>query len=238
MKWLKKSLLTITLCLFSTLQLITAAASETDDIQKLLQTLNDKIERNPTNTSVLLKLGDLYHDMGADGNEDAVSKAEKYLNKLLDIEPTNAMGRVLLGSVTTMKARDTIWPFSQVKFVREGNKVMDAAVEAAPRDPHVRFIRAVNNYHMPAFLGREKVAHDDFQWLWRVVSSNPDEFEPEFRQKIGLFWGRLLKKNNEPKEAFKVWSKSLEWGEQTSQTEELKKAISSLPSDAKESNKS
>ena len=149
--------------------LVTASATET--FADRLAALQNRLQSDPTNTLILFQLGDLCHDEGANNNAKAVILAEGYFKRLLAIETNNAMARVLYGSVLTMKARDALWPLTQLSYVKAGNREMDAAVTLAPKDAQVRFARAVNNFHMPDIMGRAEIVQGDLAWLWQQAQS-------------------------------------------------------------------
>ena len=129
--------------------------------------MQSRLQSDPTNTLILFQLGDLCHDEGANNDAKAVILAEGFFTRLLAIDPNHAMARVMYGSVLTMKARDTLWPITQLNYVKAGNREMDAAVKLAPKDAQVRFARAVNNFHMPDIMGREEIVQEDLAWLWQ-----------------------------------------------------------------------
>ena len=77
-----------------------------------------QLKSDPTNTELLLKLGNAYHDVaGENEDKEAVKKAEQYLSKLLAIEPGNALAIVYYGSVLTMKAREAFLPWEKMKYI-------------------------------------------------------------------------------------------------------------------------
>jgi tetratricopeptide (TPR) repeat protein len=195
-----------------------------------LAELQSKFAADPTNTTLLFKLADLCHDEGGRDNRDAVKLAEKYFHQLLALEPTNALAMALLGSTLTMKGRDALWPNTQIKHVKEGNRTMDAAVKLAPDDPEVRFVRAINNFHMPKFLGREEIVQADFAWLWEQLQVHPKSFSNERKQEFALRYGSLLKKQKKLDAAVKVWQQGHEVDSQsplaTQIREQLRKATS------------
>jgi tetratricopeptide (TPR) repeat protein len=183
--------------------LVTVSATET--FADRLAALQSHLQSDPTNTLILFQLGDLYHDEGANNNEKAVILAEGYFKRLLAIDPNHAMARVLYGSVLTMKARDALWPTTQLSYVKAGNRQMDAAVKLAPRDAQVRFTRAVNNFHMPDIMGREEIVQEDLAWLWQQPPSAGTELRVGQKQKIALYYGLTLQKENQLNEALQVW---------------------------------
>lgn len=158
-----------------------------------------------TNVARLFGLADLCHDAGAEGDKAAVIRAESYLREALRLEPTNAPAMALLGSVYTMKGRDSFWPTQQLRWVRDGNELMDRAVMAAPLDVRTRLIRVFNNAHMPDFLGRTEIVRADLAWLWEKTEKEPDRFTVSQRQQLALHWGRQLKRQHRTDQARSVW---------------------------------
>lgn len=192
------------LCLFAlctTASLARDLGRPSPEEQKLLA----RTEIGATNTATLYKLADIAHDLGVDGDKDAVERAEAYLRQLLASEPTNAPALALLGSVFTMKGRDAFWPTTQLRLVRQGNNYMDQAVQMAPDDIQTRVIRALNNTHMPDFLGRTETARKDLAWLWEKIEATPGILQTSSKQQVALHWGKHLKRLHKPEEARRVW---------------------------------
>jgi tetratricopeptide (TPR) repeat protein len=187
--------------------LVTASAAE--DFADRLAALQNRLQSDPTNTLILLQLGDLCHDQGANNDEKAVILAEGYFKRLLAIDPDNAMARVMYGSVLTMKARDTLWPLTQLNYVKAGNREMDAAVKIAPQNVQVRFARAVNNFHMPDIMDREDIVQEDLAWLWQQAQLADTQLKVGQKQTIALRYGQTLQKKNKPAEALQIWRSGL-----------------------------
>ena len=187
--------------------LVTAAAAEPFADQ--LAALQSRLQSDPTNTLILFQLGDLCYHEGANNNEKAVILAEGYFKRLLAIDTNQAMARVRYGSVLTMKARDTLWPITQLSYVKAGNREMDAAVKIAPNDAQVRFARAVNNFHMPDIMGREQIVQEDLAWLWQQAQLADTKLNVGQKQTIALYYGQTLKKKNKLDEALQVWRAGL-----------------------------
>src|SRR5262245_982778 len=150
-------------------RLVTATAFGATSFPDRLAELQRQLSADPANTNLLFKVGDLCYDAGAEGDAKAVELAEKYFKRLLELAPNQPMPMALLGSTTTMKARDAFWPNVRMRYAKEGIRIMDAAVKLGPESPEVRFVRAENNFHMPKFLDREGVVRSDFDWLWQQV---------------------------------------------------------------------
>ena len=187
--------------------LVTASAEET--FAERLAALQSRLESDPTTTLILFQLGDLCHEEGGKPDEKAVILAEGYFKRLLAIDPNHAMARVLYGSVLTMKARDAVWPLTQIKYVKAGNREMDAAVALAPKDVQVRLARAVNNVHMPDFMDRGEIVQEDLAWLWQQSQLTDTELKVDQKQTIALYYGQFLQKKNKLDDALQIWRAGL-----------------------------
>ncbi|NJK92518.1 MAG: hypothetical protein HC904_12205 [Blastochloris sp.] len=66
---------------------------------------------------------------------------------------------------------------------------MDSAVESDPTKATVRFIRAVNNFNLPAFVNRRDNARADFEILLKNLEGNPEQLSPTTQQAIYYFAG-------------------------------------------------
>jgi hypothetical protein len=187
--------------------LMTASAAET--FADRLAALQGRLQSDPTNTHLLFQVGDLCYHEGANNNEKAVILAEGYFRRLLAIATNQAMARVRYGSVLTMKARDALWPMTRLSLVKAGNREMDAAVQMAPQDAEVRFARAVNNFHMPAIMGREEIVQEDLAWLWQQAQLADTPLKVDQKQTIALYYGQNLRKKGKLAEAIPIWRAGL-----------------------------
>lgn len=192
-------------------------------------TLLQQIGNGPTNATQLYALADVCHDAGAEGDPKAVVRAETYLRQLLALQTNSAPAIALLGSVYTMKGRDAFWPNVQLRLVREGNEFMDQAVRLESNNVQVRLTRALNNTHMPDFLGRTAIARADLAWLWEKISLTPTNFTVSQRQQVALHWGRQLKRQDKPAEARKVWVSGRSADQTTAVAREIATELKELP---------
>jgi tetratricopeptide (TPR) repeat protein len=205
-------------------------ASATESFADRLVALQSRLQSDPTNTVILFQLGDLCYDEGANNNPKAVILAESYFKRLLAIEPNYAMAWVLYGSVLTMKARDALWPITQLSYVKTGNRMMDAAVKMAPNDPQVRFTRVVNNFHMPDILEREGIVQEDLAWLWHQAQLADTKLSLGQKQKIALYYGLTLQKKNKLDEALPIWRAGLDLAPKSGQATVLKEQLKNYKS--------
>lgn len=193
-----------------------------------LEEVRTKLASDPTNVVLLMQAGDLCFDRGAKDDKEAVVCAEEYFRRVLALNPSNALARVMLGSTLTMRGRDAFWPNVRMRHVREGLREMDSAVAQAPEDPRVRFERVVNNMHMPGFMGRSELVRGDFAWLWDCVQHRSAALRLDLCQNIALSYGQHLKKQGHKEEARKVWTRGLQMDPGSAIAREIQSCLNAI----------
>ena len=175
-----------------------------------LQRLEQSLERNPEDPKLLLELGQGYHDAATHNQKDAAAKAERFLRKLLALDPRNATARAFLGSVLTLKARDALLPTTKLSLAKEGFREMDAAVLQSPDELRPRLIRGLNSISVPKLFDRLKFAAEDLEWIHKRPVLTSDYGGRPMRQRVALEYGRVLVRLKNPDNARKVWQVGVE----------------------------
>jgi hypothetical protein len=98
---------------------------------------------------------------GLDGKQEAISRSAEMLERLIAGGNREAVVSAYLGSVRLMQASKAFAPWSKGKLAKEGLKLLDGAVEAAPHDIEIRFLRGASTFHLPSMFGREAQAVED-----------------------------------------------------------------------------
>lgn len=169
----------------------------------------EKLKKDPENRKLLLNLGKYYHEIGGNNNNsDAVKKAEKYLSKLVEIDPKNAAALVYLGSALTICARDASSQDAQLEYVTKGFARMDKAVYFEPGNFEVRLIRGINSTYIPEMLGRLSVALKDFKHIEKLLNEKELKLEKETLQQYYFHYGLVLAKSGEKEAAKKIFIKT------------------------------
>ena len=170
-----------------------------------------QIENDPSNKELLIKLGKAYHDLaGENEDNEAVKKAEKYLSKLLEIEPNHALAMAYYGSVLTMKARDAFFPWEKMKYMKKGFARMDSAVVLDHDEPEVRLIRAINGTLVPKMFNRLKLALSDFNYIAGLEKEKLDEMTNKFWLPYYFYFGLALEKDEQLQAAREKFAKVIE----------------------------
>lgn len=160
----------------------------------------------------LIKQIRVRHEKAVNGDTKETKALTTDLEKWTKEQPTNYLLQAYLGSVYTLDSRDA-WPGpGKLTFLKNGGKLMDDAVAAAPDNPAVRFVRAIDYYMLPFFFGKGKTAHDDFVILLKQIdgtTKSPYVLNIETQQGIYLYAGLSLKKMSQPADAKAAWVRGL-----------------------------
>jgi len=158
--------------------------------------LEKALATDPKNLAMRIQLGRVLSDLGAFGDEDASDAAVELLKTLHKEQPKDAAILAFYGNACTIYAQYSSI-FTKLSWVHDGFNYMDAAEKAAPDDIDVRVTRAINSSQVPGFLGREKIAREDFDWLLKRIHSNPKDFSADLQRTIYYFNGKFLLEHGE-----------------------------------------
>jgi hypothetical protein len=168
------------------------------------------------------------HDQSAAGDKDTTDLLIATLESLIKNEPENQLYHVYLGSAFTLKSRDVFPGPSKLRYLKDGLKGMDAAVKKDPRNPSVRFIRAVNNYHLPAFINRKDNARKDFETLLKQIESDSQQLDARTIQAIYYFAGLAFEQTKRDQQARETWMKGLALQADAGLNEKIQQELSDL----------
>ena len=131
------------------------------------------------------------HDAARDGDEEAVEPAIEMLTVLNRADPENVEVIAYLGSSYALVARyETSW-FARWHNGRKGLKLLDQALERAPKNFTVRMVRAWVYREMPTFLGYADDAIEEMLALHRIFS-NLDTPSKQMSEAMVPFYEHLI----------------------------------------------
>ncbi len=149
------------------------------------------------------------HSLAEAGNKDATRRLVAWLEELTSEQPDNGILLVYLGSAYTLASRDAFIGPGKLRFLMAGRDCMDRAVTMRPDDANVRFIRAINNYHLPTIFNRRSIARDDFRQLVDQLSKNPEVVDGLTSLAIYYYAGLCFAQLEEESNARASWEKGL-----------------------------
>lgn len=150
------------------------------------------------------------HSLAEAGNEDATRRLVAWLEQLTAEQPENGILLVYLGSAYTLASRDAFIGPGKLRYLMSGRDCMDRAVALRPDDPNVRFIRGINNYHLPTLFNRRSIARDDFRKLVDQLSKTPECLDALTSQAIYYYAGLCFSQLEEEQNARNSWQKGLD----------------------------
>lgn len=185
-------------CLFGLLALLSPSSAAEKPVQP-----------DPFHHPLIQQIQDL-HQKSEQGDKNAT----KELITLIETSrpahagtPLDPLLQAYLGSAFTLASRDAMPGPKKFEYLKSGLKTMDEAVEADPSAIAPRFIRAVNNFHLPAFINRRDNARTDFEILLTQINQPDVTLDPLTRQAIHYYAGLAFKQLNRKEEARAAWQK-------------------------------
>ena len=127
----------------------------------------------PPELEALRKEGVALHDAARDGDEEAAESAVEALERYLERFPEDGEARAYLGSSYAMMGRDASSVVNKMRYTNRGLRHLDRALDAAPRDFAVRFIRARVNASLPSMFNRDEAALADMLALDEIFRASP-----------------------------------------------------------------
>jgi hypothetical protein len=152
------------------------------------------------------------HEKAAKGDARETKALTVDLEKLTKEQPDNHLLQAYLGSVYTLDSRDA-WPGpGKLTYLRNGGALLDAAVAAAPDNPAVRLVRAIDYFELPAIFGKRQTARLDFELLVKQiegVEKMPYSLDVPTRQAIYYYAGKSYDQLSDDAQAKAVWDRGL-----------------------------
>ncbi len=75
------------------------------------------------------------------------------------------------GALELLEARYGSWPPARLRHARAGFRLLDRAVEAAPDDVEIRYVRLMSYYYLPGFFGKKDIARADLDVVRELLPS-------------------------------------------------------------------
>ncbi len=150
------------------------------------------------------------HSLAESGNKDATRRLVAWLEELTSEQPDNGILLVYLGSAYTLASRDAFIGPGKLRYLMSGRDCMDRAVAMRPDDANVRFIRAINNYHLPTLFNRRSIARDDFRKLVDQLAKDPEVVDSLTSLAIYYYAGLCFAQLEEESNARASWEKGMD----------------------------
>lgn len=148
----------------------------------------------------------LYYQ-GLSGDKEAVRQSDQLFTELYHQSPTQPLLQAYYGSLRLLEAGRTWALWKKNALSKEGLTLMDKAVEAAPKDLEIRFLRAATTYHLPSFFGRKQQSESDFAFLAPVApaAARNGTLDPKLAAAALFYHGQFCAEHDRKEEARQAW---------------------------------
>jgi hypothetical protein len=103
---------------------------------------------------------------GVEGNQAAVQEANQLLEQLRLDYPDHPLAEAYHGGIMILIARDKTNPLERLRWAKNGLKLLDKAVAAAPHDIIIRSVRGRSAYRLPEkYFQRTRTVIEDYTFL-------------------------------------------------------------------------
>jgi len=131
-----------------------------------------------------------WHKECLSGDTKKIDTQIKSFEARLKTNPDDHLATVYLGSASALRAKASFWGPSKLKYLRRGQKLMNAAIDSAPKDARVRMVRAIGYYKVPKRFKYRETAIKDFEILMPIVEDKSSSLLINERQAI-LYYAHL-----------------------------------------------
>ncbi|CAM4009212.1 hypothetical protein [Alicyclobacillus pomorum] len=152
----------------------------------------------------LEKIKSLYKE-GAKGDVTAV-EANQLLEQLRLDYPDHPLAEAYHGSILLLIARDKTNPLERLKWAKNGLKLLDKAVAAAPDDSRIRYLRGRSSYRLPEkYFQRTRTVIEDYTFL--IDQEGQLEVQGFDNSKLAYELGEAYRRIGRNEDAARCWTK-------------------------------
>ena len=115
----------------------------------------------PSSQPTIAQVRELFY-RAVEGDAEALRQCESTLSSLpVRDAKVDAKVKAYRGACEMLRAEQARWPWEKGRHAEAGLRLLDAAVDDAPSDPEVRFVRGMTSYNLPPVFARGDVAAAD-----------------------------------------------------------------------------
>ncbi|MEO0965694.1 MAG: hypothetical protein AAFY08_11285 [Planctomycetota bacterium] len=128
---------------------------------------------SPDDPAAAFALARAWYGLGVNDDKKAAKRAEEQFDALHEAHPDEPIVIAYLGSCRLLHAKREWAPWRKYELSKQGVTLMNDAVERAPEDRHVRFIRAATTDNLPDRFELGEQTDADFAWLAERIHADP-----------------------------------------------------------------
>jgi tetratricopeptide (TPR) repeat protein len=176
-------------------------------LERVVREYEGIVHARANDPQALKALGIAYHNLGAQRVGGAVEQALRYLDLARAARPGDAEILAYFGSARTMVARDSWNPVTKMSAVRDGMRLIDAAVSRDPDNITVRLVRAGNSLRLPKIFDRRSYAKEDYEHVLTLRAARP--LPPTLVAEVHFRLGEIYHDEGAERQAREHWTKAM-----------------------------
>lgn len=134
-----------------------------------------------------------WHEQCLEGDTDTIDARIADFEARIATDSADYLAQAYLGSANALRARESFWGPTKLKFLKRGRALLDSAVKAAPANPRVRMVRAIGYFRIPKRFGVRATSLKDFDVLIPLAKKSGKILRANERQAI-LYYAYLANK--------------------------------------------
>ena len=148
-----------------------------------------------------------------EGSTDALGRAAAFFRS----QPAQPVVLAYRGGLQLLESRRAFAPWNKGKLARAGMELLTQAVNSAPDNLEVRFLRASAAYNLPSFLGQSAIAEADLARLAPVAvnAALEGKLDPRMAAAALLYHGEIRLRRNDKTGAGQAWRDAVRAGPNT-----------------------
>ncbi|MCX7876118.1 MAG: hypothetical protein N2321_08140 [Melioribacteraceae bacterium] len=99
-----------------------------------------------------------------------INDLEKYIYKYISNNPKFKLYEIAyLGGIEAVKSKHAFWPMKKLNHLKEAMKYLSQAIDLAPDNLEIRFLRFSILHYVPSFLGYGKEREEDANEIFKLL---------------------------------------------------------------------
>jgi hypothetical protein len=165
--------------------------------------VESELARRPGDPGLRLELAKILYFEGLEGGGEPHLRSKALFEDLQGEMPDDPLIVAYLGSLEMLEGARSLLPWRILSGARAGLARLDEAVESAPLDPEIRFLRGMACFNLPGFFAREETAREDLARVAREAeaAAASGALEPDLGAAALFHHARLLEREGEDHQA-------------------------------------
>lgn len=142
-----------------------------------------------------------------EGNADALRRSLALLEPLVSQSKPDPLALAYFGSGRLLESAHTFAVWKKGRLAKEGLELLDRAVNAAPSNLEIRFLRAATTYHLPFWFKRREQSQSDFNQIAKRAefAAQSGELDAPLAAAALFYHGVFASDRNEHMQAREAW---------------------------------